>query len=96
MDIKYFALQDWVESDLILLHEISSSDNTSDAFTKILSKQLFYRHYDTYMGRCLPDFWRSIIAHLAPLENTNTQTDDFSYAQHTRTIEHGEGNVGTT
>jgi len=56
MDIKYFALQDWVESDLILLKDISTSDRAADAFTKVLSTQSFHRHYDTYMGRRVPDY----------------------------------------
>jgi hypothetical protein len=54
LDIKHFALLDWVERDLILLKTISTSDNAADAFTKPLSKQLFYRHYDTFMGRRIP------------------------------------------
>jgi hypothetical protein len=51
MDIKHFSLLDWVEKDLIILKAISTHDNASDAMTKFLSRQLFYRHYDTYMGR---------------------------------------------
>ena len=66
MDIKYFALQDWVESDLILLKDVSTSDNAADAFTIVLSMQLFHCHYDTYMGRRVPDYWRSTIPHLVP------------------------------
>lgn len=49
--IKYFALQDQVESDLTLLQEISTNENAADAFIKALSKQLFHRHYDSFMGR---------------------------------------------
>ncbi len=66
MDIKYFALQDWVESDLILLKDISTSDNAADAFTKVLSMQLFHHNYDTYMGRRVSDYWQSTIRHLVP------------------------------
>jgi hypothetical protein len=66
MDIKYFALQDWVESDLIIFKDISTSDNAADAFTKVLSTQLFHHHYDTYMGRTVSDYWQSTIRHLVP------------------------------
>lgn len=64
----YCTLQEWVETDLLLLHGISTSDNSGDAFMKILAKQHFYQHYDFFMGRRLPDFWRSTIRHLVPTE----------------------------
>ena len=54
MDIKHFSLLDWVERDLVLLHTVTTHDNAADAMTKFLSKQLFYRHFDTYMGRRIP------------------------------------------
>jgi hypothetical protein len=54
MDIKHFSLLDWVQKDLIILKAISTHDNATDAMIKFLSKQLFYRHYDTYMGRHIP------------------------------------------
>jgi len=53
LDIKHYALLDQVERDLIILKAISTNDNVADAFTKPLSKQLFYRHFDTFMGRRL-------------------------------------------
>jgi hypothetical protein len=64
IDIKYFALLDWVAQDLITLHDISAHDNGADAMTKPLAKQLFYRHYDTYMGRRIPQYFRSKFGHL--------------------------------
>jgi hypothetical protein len=51
MDIKHFAILEWVERDLLILKTISTSDNAADGFTKSLTKQLFYCHFDTYMGR---------------------------------------------
>ena len=54
MDIKHFSLVDWVERDLLLLQDISTHDNAADAMTKMLPRQLFYRHLDTYMGRRIP------------------------------------------
>jgi hypothetical protein len=54
MDIKKFALLDWVQEDLLLLQTIKTSDNAADNMMKILGPQLFHRHTDTIMGRRLP------------------------------------------
>ncbi len=54
MDIKHFALLDWVERYLIILHNIRTSDNAADNMTKSLGKQLFHRHVDSRMGRRVP------------------------------------------
>ncbi len=56
MDIKHFALLDWVNQDLIVLEHVPTSDNIADAMTKALNKTLFYRHYDTYMGLRIPAY----------------------------------------
>jgi len=56
IDIKHFALLDWVEQDLLILHDLSTHDNASDAMTKMLTKKLFYCHYDTYMGIRVPEY----------------------------------------
>jgi hypothetical protein len=42
MDIKYFALSEWVERDLMLLERIDTSINLSDHFTKSLQTNLFH------------------------------------------------------
>ena len=42
MDTQFFALQDWVNRDLIVLKCITASDNYADAMTKALSKSLFW------------------------------------------------------
>jgi len=34
MDIKTFALQDWVKRDLLCLQRINTGDNYADAMTK--------------------------------------------------------------
>jgi len=59
MDIKHFALIDWVEQDILQLQQISTHDNAADAMTKPLTRQLFYRHRDTYMGYRIPAYARS-------------------------------------
>ena len=56
IDIKDFAIQDWVEQDLITLERIETSDNSSDALTKALARILFYRHNDYIMGRNKPHY----------------------------------------
>jgi hypothetical protein len=50
IDIKYYAIQEWVERDLIVLSRIDTSLNMSGHFTKALPRILFYRHRDFYMG----------------------------------------------
>jgi hypothetical protein len=63
IDIKHYAILDWVERDLITLHGITTHDNASDAMTKPLPKQLFYRHFDTYMGRRAPQYFMTTFPH---------------------------------
>ena len=54
MDIKYFALQNWCETDLIKLQQITTQHNISDAFTKNLGRIKFYQQTDVLMGRRVP------------------------------------------
>jgi hypothetical protein len=42
IEIKHFALLDWVEQDMLILQAISTHDNAADAMTKTVTKQLFY------------------------------------------------------
>jgi hypothetical protein len=71
MDIKTFAILNWVEQDLILLHNIKTNDNAADTMTKSLTKQLFYRHVDTMMGRRTPQqLARSNISTATPVIQT--------------------------
>jgi uncharacterized protein Yka (UPF0111/DUF47 family) len=51
MDIKKFALLDWVEQDLLILRNVKTAENTADGLTKPLVKQLFYRHTETVLGK---------------------------------------------
>ena len=62
MDVKYFALQDWIDQDLVLLHDIESANNISDAFTKQLGRNLFYAHFDIIMGRKPPLYYKGTYA----------------------------------
>ena len=56
IDIKHFAILDWVQRDLIDVKTIGTSDNASDNLTKPNNKILFYRHADTIMGRRCPEY----------------------------------------
>ena len=83
IDIKYFALIDWVQEDLMILESIPTSDNCADAMTKALAKTLFYHHTDTIMGRRIPEQIQLLICEAKikedtiqtnTAEETNTQT----------------------
>lgn len=54
IDIRHFALLDWVEQDLVILERIDTDKNPADALTKALARILFHRHYDVLMGREVP------------------------------------------
>ena len=56
MDIKFYALCEWVERDLIRLERIDTTINPADHFTKILSPILFRRHTDYIMGKVPPHY----------------------------------------
>ena len=56
VDTRHFALQSWVEQDLLILKSISTHDNSSDAMTKNTPKLLFNRHMDFILGRTPPEY----------------------------------------
>ena len=56
MDIKTFALQDWIKKDLILMKRIDTADNCADALTKTMGRQLHYRHNDYILGKIIPQY----------------------------------------
>jgi hypothetical protein len=56
IDIKYFALCDWVESDLIRLERIDTSIIIADHLTKPLPQILFHRHADFLLGHVPPKY----------------------------------------
>ena len=58
MDTKHFALQQWVELDLLKLKRINTADNESDLMTKDLGRTLFYRHMEYLMGKIIPEYVR--------------------------------------
>jgi hypothetical protein len=54
MDIKYFALRDWVEQDLICLKQINTKFNLANPFTKTLQRPSFHCHVDFILGHVPP------------------------------------------
>lgn len=56
IDIRHFALLDWVEQDLVFLERIDTDRNHADALTKALARILFHRHFDVLMGREVPSY----------------------------------------
>ena len=50
IDIENFAIQNWIETDLILLRTISSSANYSDALTKPMGRILNHYHMNYILG----------------------------------------------
>jgi len=54
LETATFAIQDWVARDLVDLHYVESSKNSSDGMTKPLARILFYKHFDVLMGRRVP------------------------------------------
>jgi hypothetical protein len=55
INIKFYAIQEWVERDLVVLKRIDTLVNTADHLIKPLSRiLLFYRHRDFYMGHVPP------------------------------------------
>ena len=56
MDIKTFAIQDWVERDLLRLQRICTTDNYADVMTKATGRILFHRHMNYIMGMIKPAY----------------------------------------
>ena len=56
IDIKYFALCEWIERDLIHLERVDTAINTADHLTKALTQTLFHRHADYLLGHIPPRY----------------------------------------
>lgn len=56
IDIKHFALQSWVEEDLLQLKRINTCDNSADVLTKATPRTIFYRHCNHILGKIIPDY----------------------------------------
>jgi hypothetical protein len=56
INIKYFALCEWVEPDLIHLEGMNTSIDIADHLTKPLSRVLFHWHADFLLGHVPPKY----------------------------------------
>ena len=56
VDLKHFAILDWVQAGDLVLKPIATSDNLSDELTKLLRHQLHYRYADTLLGKRPPSY----------------------------------------
>ena len=54
IDIKFYAIQEWTERDLLLIKRVPTAINMADSFTKPLTRILFYRHRDYLLGYVPP------------------------------------------
>ena len=56
IEIRTYALLDWVERDLVSLEDVASGLNSSDILTKQTGPLLFARHVDNLSGRLPPPY----------------------------------------
>ena len=56
VDLRHFAIMQWVQLKNLSLHFISTEDNPSDSLTKSLRPQLHDRHAATQLGMRRPHF----------------------------------------
>lgn len=83
MDIRYRALSDWIERDLLILERVDTSVNTSDHLTKLLGRVLFHRHNDYLMGHVPPKYTTAFYELFHPKLTTNVETSTNSYTLET-------------
>jgi hypothetical protein len=62
IDIREYAILDWVERDLITLEDVASGLNTSDVVTKQTGGILFTRHVNNLTGRLPPEYTFSFLS----------------------------------
>ena len=56
IDITNFVLQDWCETDIIVMKRINTKDNNSDILTKATPQTIFYRHMVYILGKIIPEY----------------------------------------
>jgi len=78
MDIRYFALTEWVERDLIALERVDTSMNMADHFSKQLPPILFSRHVDHILGHVPPPYSPHYKLHAGNVPTMNYQVSSLS------------------
>ena len=58
VELKQFAVLQWVEDEQIIFGDIGTANNISDSLTKQTGRIKFYQHHDILMGRLRPAFAR--------------------------------------
>jgi hypothetical protein len=86
IDIKYFALCDWVERDLMILERIDTSINIADHLTKALQPTLFHRHADFLLGHIPPTYSPVYSSIVGLLPNHTPNVDKLIPASYTTPI----------
>jgi hypothetical protein len=71
IDIKYFALCEWIERNLIHLERIDTAINMANHVTKSLPRILFHRHADYLLGHVPPRY--------SPIHDSIVQTYEKGY-----------------
>ena len=56
VELRHFALLQWVENQEVTLVPIGTDYNHSDAMTKALGRTKFHQHADIYMGKVPPTY----------------------------------------
>ena len=55
VELKQFAVLQWVEDEQILFGDIGTAHNISDSLTKQTGRTKFHQHHDILMGRLRPE-----------------------------------------
>ena len=54
--IKKVVVQDWCETDIIVMKRINTKDNSSDTLTKATPRTIFYRHMEYILGKIILEY----------------------------------------
>ena len=87
MDTKHFAIQHWVNTDLLILKRIGTNDNELDVMTKNMRRTLFYRYIDYLMGQVIPDYAKV---------HTDLRLPDWTLKYQLDTLKAGGGSIAQT
>jgi hypothetical protein len=58
VELKQFAVLQWVEDEQIIFGDIGTTNNISDSLTKQTGRTKFHQHHDILMGRLRPAYAR--------------------------------------
>ena len=61
INIRFYALQEWIEHNLIRMEYLSTQHNIADTLTKGLGHQVFHRHNDILMDKLPAEYTDAIL-----------------------------------